>query len=459
MSQPKLIATQLANDPRILEAKRLLLEAAKEHQTQIKTIKEADPALKKSYEATLSEFAEQRGAKLWYPYIGSGCGNGAYVELIDGSIKLDLITGIGVQFMGHGHPVVMEAAFDAATTGTIMQGNLQQNEDSVHLSRLLTRISHLPHCFLSSSGVMAVENGIKIALQKNHPADRILAFERCFAGRTWSNSQITDKPAYREGLPLNISVDYIPFYDPTRPEESTNEAVTALKKHIYRYPKTHAVMIFELVQGEAGFYAGTHDFFRALMEILHEHHIAVLADEVQTFGRLSEPFAFHYFDLAEWVDIVTIGKMSQACATLFNQNYCPRPGLLSQTFTGSTSAIRASIAILETLHNENFYGPDGKIAQLNEYFVNKLEELSQKYPDLIEGPFGIGAMIAFTPFKGDNDKVVAFARELFDAGVMTFIAGSHPTRIRMLIPAGVLTFKDIDLAISLIDHLLSKQKS
>ena len=451
------VADKVMNDPRISRAKQLMKEAIQDHQKEITTIKPANPALKQSYDELLDNFAQQRGAKLWYPYLGSGFGHGAYVELFDGSVKLDMITGIGVQFMGHGHPAIREASIDAAITGTIMQGNLQQNADSVELSQLLTKLSGLPHCFLSSSGAMAVENGIKIALQKNQPANRILAFEHCFAGRTWSNSQITDKPAYREGLPLNISVDYVPFYDPAHPEESTKAAVDTLKKHIARYPKMHAVMIFELVQGEAGFYVGSHDFFKSLMEILREHHIAVMADEVQTFGRLPKPFAFHYFELMDWVDIVTIGKMTQACATLFNQNYCPRPGLLSQTFTGSTAAIRASTNIINTLINEGFYGEEGKNAKLHSYFELKLIELSKKHSGIISGPYGIGAMIAFTPFGGDSEKVVQFARDLFDAGLIVFVAGANPTRIRMLIPAAVLTEADIDLAIKILDEVLSKR--
>lgn len=458
MSDSKLIAEKLRDDPRISRAKQLVEEALQDHQKQIVTIKPADPSLQQKYQELLNEFAQLRGAKLWYPYLGSGFGHGAYVELMDGSIKLDLATGIGVQYMGHGHPALVETTLDTAITGTIMQGNLQQNEDSVRLSQLLTGMAGLPHCFLTSSGAMAVENAIKIALQKNHPANRILSFERCFAGRTWSNSQITDKAAYRDGLPLNVPVDYIPFYDPQHPEESTQHAVEALKKQIARYPKAHAVMCFELIQGEAGFHVGTSEFFRALMEILHEHHIAVLVDEVQTFGRLPRPFAFQYFGLEDLVDIVTIGKMSQICATLFNQNYCPRPGLLSQTFTCSTSAIRASLAILETLQANGFFGEKGRIVEIHDYFTKKLNELSGAHPGLIEGPYGIGAMIAFTPFGGDNDKVIQFARDLFDAGLITFIAGSHPTRIRMLIPAGVLTFKDIDLAVEIMNSVLIKYK-
>ena len=70
---------------------------------------------------------------MYYPYLGSGIGRGALVELADGSVKYDFITGIGVHYMGHNHPALLEAGVDAALTNTVMQGNLQQNVESARL--------------------------------------------------------------------------------------------------------------------------------------------------------------------------------------------------------------------------------------------------------------------------------------------------------------------------------------
>jgi len=56
---------------------------------------------------------------------------------------------------------------------------------------------------------------MKLVLQKHAPADMIVAFERNFAGRTLALAEITDKAAYREGLPLSGRVLYVPFHDPT----------------------------------------------------------------------------------------------------------------------------------------------------------------------------------------------------------------------------------------------------
>lgn len=447
-------AHQLLNDPRITQAKNLLKAAMSEHQKKIQGVRPPDPSKKDSYAQLLAQFNQVRGNKLFFPYIGSGIGNGALVELLDGSVKYDFITGIGPHCLGHSHLDLLEAGIDAALSDIVMQGNLQQNADALEFCELLIHESGLPHCFLSTTGVMANENALKIAFQKNYPANRILAFDRCFLGRSLAASQVTDKPLFREGLPLNYHVDYIPFYDHQRPEESTRQSCEALKKFLKRYPKQHAVMILELVQGEGGFYAGTHEFFAALIEILKNHSIAIFADEIQTFGRTSRLFAFQHFGLDPWVDIVSVGKLSQVCATLYTKEYNPRPGLLSQTFTGSTSALRAGKLIIQKLIHEGYFGPQGKNMQLHDVIVEHLEQISRRHPCLIEGPYGTGVMIAFTPFKGQSVRVNEFVQKLFDAGVMGFVAGSDPTRVRFLIPFGAVTIKDIQEAMHIVEKTL-----
>lgn len=444
----------LISDPRVNEAKKLLREAVLHHRKEITGVRPPKHGLKQSYNELLEAMGALRGQKLWYPYLGSGIGNGPLVELADGSVKYDFIGGIGVHFFGHSHPDLIDATIDAAISNTVMQGHLMQNVDSLILMEKLAKASGLDHCFLTTSGAMANENALKIAFQKNFPAYRVLAFDRCFVGRSTTLSQITDKPAYREGTPRSVFVDYIPFYDAAHPKESTERAVDALKKTIARYPKEHAIMCFEFVQGEGGFYTGSKEFFIALMEILKENNIAVFADEIQSFARTPSLFAFQYFGLDKYVDIASAGKLLQVCATLYNKAYAPKPGLLSQTYTSSTAAIRASTVILDHLLEGGFYGPKGKVQHFHDYFVKKLEALSKKHPQLIRGPFGLGSMIVFTPYDGDAKRTSDFLNRLFDAGLIGFVAGSNPSRVRFLIPTGVIAEKDIDEAIKIIENTL-----
>ncbi len=454
-----LLADKLADDPRIAQAKQLILDALQEHQTQLTSIQPAQPQRQPAYNHAVKQFGQMRGGQLYFPYLGSGFGKGPLVELADGSVKYDFITGIGVHGWGHGHPDLVDAAIDAALCDTIMQGNLQQSQHSANLIQILLDAaqrngSNLSHCFLSTSGAMANENALKMLFQKKQPARRLLAFEGCFMGRTLALAQVTDKAAYRVGLPPTIAVDYVPFFNPQDPQGSTDRALHVLNKHLARYPDQHAAMCFELVQGEGGYYPGHRDFFIALMQCLKSHHIAVMVDEVQTFGRTTELFAFQHFGLDEYVDAVTIGKLSQVCATLFTDEFKPQPGLISQTFTGSTSSIFAAQKIIEGLLDGGYFGHDGKNNCLHQHFVARLQEIAQRQPGCLSGPFGIGAMVAFTPIDGRIETAKKLIAALYAAGVIAFIAGSNPARIRFLIPMGAVTPQDIDAVCEIIEQSL-----
>jgi 4-aminobutyrate aminotransferase-like enzyme len=455
----RLIAELFRSDPRVSQAKKLVLEALSDHRKSLEGIRPPDPQLKKSYHETVDAFGDLRGGALFYPYLGSGIGNGPLVELADGSVKYDFISGIGVHHWGHSHPAIMEATLDAALGDTVMHGNLQQNLESVRLAQTILSAANdsgaaLEHCFFSTSGAMANENALKIVFQKKAPADRLLAFSGCFAGRTLALARVTDRPAYRKGLPPTLSVDYVPFYDPDRPDESIRISVDHVKRHLARYPGKHAAMIFELVQGEGGFHPGSREFFIALIEVLREHKVAIMIDEIQTFGRTERLFAFQRWGLDEFVDIVTIGKLTQVCATLFREEYRPEPGLLSQTFTSSSAAIAAAQVIVTGLLEGGFFGPDGKIARLHEHFAQHLTAIEQRHPELIAGPFGIGAMIAFTPLGGDLERVKRFVHALFHAGVVGFYCGHGTVRARFLPPVGAVTFEQIDEVAEIVERSL-----
>jgi acetylornithine/N-succinyldiaminopimelate aminotransferase len=455
----QLMREKFLSDEKVVKAKQLIKEALAQHQESIEGVKGADSELQALYEKELETIGSLRGGKLWYPYIGSGFGRGALVELRDGSVKYDFISGIGVHYFGHNSLALLDSQIDSALSNTVMQGNLQQNHDSLELLDLLVSTSKMDHCFLTTSGAMACENGFKMLFQKHSPASRLLAFSKCFMGRSLVTSQITDKPAYRQGLPANVHVDYVPFYDYKDPEGSTKRSVAALKEHLKRYPNQYAAMSFELVQGEGGFYPGTKDFFVALMETLKEAGVSIFVDEIQTFARTSQLFAFQYFGLEEYVDLVTIGKVSQVCATLYKDHLSPKPGLLSQTFTASSSAIGASKAMIKHLLEEGFYGDEGRIQRIHDYLSSKLEAISEEDPYLIQGPFGIGSMVAFTVFEGDKDKTLKFLKNLYEMGVIAFLAGDSPARVRFLLPVPAIDVKDIDCVVKICYEALLKTKA
>ena len=450
-------------DPRIVEAKKLIKEALNDHAKDIKGVKPAESELKESYQSLMEKFSKDRGGKLFYDYIGSGIGNGALVELADGSVKYDFITGIGVHYFGHSHPGVVGAQIEGAVTNTTMSGNLQQNIDSPKLYDLILEQANkydggFDHMFMTSSGVMAAENALKMIFQKKNPAHRVIAFEKCFMGRTLAVSNITDKHVYRDGLPQTLSVDYIPFYDANNHQGSIDCTVAMLRKYFARHKGEYAALAMELIQGEGGYWVGHEDFFKAIIEECKKENVSIIVDEVQSFMRTEEMFAFQYFKLDKLVDMVNIGKNSQICATIYKEDHKPRPGLISQTFTSSGSAINAAYYIINEVANNGYLGKDGKINTIHKHFATKLDELNKQLPDFIEGPWGIGGMIGMTLFKGDMAKSKEFTFKLFDNGVLSFIAGANPTRVRFLLPMGAVTTEDIDNVCEIIEKTINEIK-
>lgn len=458
-----LIAVELSKDPRIAQAKSLIQAALQDAKKQLTTVSPPSAERRAHFKDLTERCSQARGGNIYYPYLGSGLGNGALVELEDGSVKYDFITGIGVHYFGHSNEEIVMSSIDAALQDTVMQGHLQQNTDQLILMELFLELAQkngasLDHCFLTSTGATANENAMKIIFQKNFPANRMLAFKKCFAGRTLALAQMTDKALYRDGLPSVLNVDYLPFYRADDHDGSIRRAVKVLKSHIARFPGLHAGMCMELVQGEGGYFPGNTEFFKAIIDVLKENNIAVWFDEVQTFGRTIEPYAFQYFGLDGLVDVVTVGKMSQVCATIYRDHYKPRPGLVSQTFTSSTAAIRASQVVLEALKSGGLCGDSGKIMQLHEAFTGHLENMSKAFPGEFTGPYGLGAMVAFTVFDGDFVKAKEFANKLFENGVISFIAGKEPTRIRFLMPVMAVTIEDIDEVCQLITSTMKEMK-
>ncbi|PQO25759.1 acetylornithine aminotransferase [Blastopirellula marina] len=458
MESEMLIAQQLLSDPRVAQATELLTTALVEHSANLR---HCGPKAELSvpYQKWLEVFAELRGNSLFFPFLGSGAGQGALVELADGSVKYDMITGIGVHAMGHANPDLLAELIPAVLSDTIMQGNLQQNTESLLLSKQLVTLANrqgaaLDHCFLSSSGAIANENAFKVLFQHRNGSSRILAFENAFAGRTHLTGQVTDRPKNREGQPLTVPVDYVPFFDEEHPTESTEATRKALNKYLQRYPDAHCGFIMELVQGEGGYYSAPREYFVAICQLLRKHEIPVFFDEIQTFGRTYAPFAFQMLELDAFADVVSVGKMSQVCATFFRKELNPKPGLLSQTFTSSTTAIIAARWILRKLAEGDFYGQKGRIAEIHSRFVSRFEAIHAKAPDRIRGPWGIGGMVAFTPMNGSAEAAKKVLYALYEAGVIAFVAGAGPARVRFLPPFLSLTNDEIENVCDILESVL-----
>ena len=411
-------------------------------QQKLNQIKIADTDKKEVLSIALKEYESLKGRGFFYPFMASGKGHGPFVELIDGSVKYDLINAIGVNLLGHSHPIYIKANLEAATSDTMMAGNLLSYQEPYELTKTLinsVKKSRLKHFWFSCSGSFAGDTALKILWQKKAPNYRLIAFQKSFAGRSIAMQDVTYNQAYREGMPQSISVDHVPHFNYKDPENSLKNTIAALNELILKNGNTYCALTIELIQGEAGFIYGTKEYYEGLFQWAREHGIYIWVDEVQSFARTHELFAFQMFGLDEYVDVVTVGKVLQACGTFYTEELNPKPGLIAGTFNGSIASLNAGKAIVRYLNEGNFYGENGRIKELETKFKEHFRKLAEgSCRGKIPYYGGVGTMLSFEIGDGSNDTTNKFMKKLFENGIISFSAGKDPTRVRFLLPLPLL---------------------
>jgi 4-aminobutyrate aminotransferase-like enzyme len=300
---------ELRNSAKIDSLVGNLVEQVVSLSRRIDGVKPPDPAMESQASKEIQQLGQVRSRPLFYNYIGSGLGRGPYVELEDGSVKLDLINGIGIHLFGHSHPRVMQATLKGALSDIVQQGNLQPNTEYLKFSdKLLSvakRNSRLNYVWLSTCGTMANENALKMSRQKKRGTKMILTFKNAFAGRSTMMTEITDNPAFKVGIPEYGEILRLPFYNPVDPKDKT---LNALKEHVAKHENNICCFVFEPMLGEGGYRAANREFYIPLLDFCRSKGIPIWADEIQTFTRTGNFFAFETHGIGEYIDICTIAK-------------------------------------------------------------------------------------------------------------------------------------------------------
>ena len=219
-------------------------------------------------------------------------GRGTHVWDADGKEYVDLLGGIAVNALGHGHPALV----DAVTTQLQTLGHVSNffaTEPQIGLAeKLLALLSPVVEegalapvskppgkVFFTNSGTEANEAAFKLTRRTGRT--QIVAAEGGFHGRTMGALALTSKAAYREPFePLPGDVTFVPYGD----EQALAEAVT----------ERTAAILLEPIQGEAGVEVPPEGYLAAARRIADQHGALLWLDEIQTgMGRTGQWFAHH----------------------------------------------------------------------------------------------------------------------------------------------------------------------
>ncbi|QDH11289.1 acetylornithine transaminase [Nocardioides dongxiaopingii] len=279
-------------------------------------------------------------------------GAGAHVWDTDGTEYVDLLGGIAVNALGHGHPALVEAVTaQLSTLGHISNffASPPQVELAETLLALVTGGAPAPvpgaapgKVFFTSSGTEAVEAAFKLTRRTGRT--HVVAAEGGFHGRTMGALALTSKEAYRTPFePLPGHVTFVPYGD----AEALAAAVT---------DQTAAVLL-EPIQGEAGVVVPPDGYLARAREITTEHGALLWFDEIQTgAGRTGLWFEHHRSGVVP--DVVTLAKGLAggfpigACLALGASADLIQPGNHGSTFGGNPVACAAALAVLATIEAE-----------------------------------------------------------------------------------------------------------
>lgn len=276
------------------------------------------------------------------PAITLVSGAGAEVTDSEGRTHIDLLAGIAVNALGHGHPAVVQAVSEQiATLGHV--SNLYASQPVIDVAAgLIDRFGDPDaRVFFCNSGTEANEAAFKIARATGR--SRIFAAEHGFHGRTMGALALTGQPDKRKKFePMPAGVEYYTYGD--------IESFPPLDDDV-------AAIFLEPIQGETGVVPAPDGFLAQVRQLCDEHGILMICDEVQTgVGRTGEFFAFQHDNVRP--DVVTMAKglggglPMGACIAAGKAAKLFQPGDHGCTFGGNPVTCAAARVVLDVVDKQ-----------------------------------------------------------------------------------------------------------
>jgi 4-aminobutyrate aminotransferase len=376
-------------------------------------------------------------------------GRGCFLYDETGQAYLDFTSGIGVTSTGHCHPRVVEAA--QAQVSQLIHGQYAIVRHDPLLA-LVDRLgdfvpAELTSLFFANSGSEAIEAAVRLA--RNHTGrQNIIVFQGSFHGRTLGASAMTTSGTrFRAAAsgPLPPGIVIAPFPAPFRygwDQETADRFCLRELDHILATitaPSDTAAILFEPVQGEAGYQPGSAYFFQSLAARAREHGIVLIADEVQAgIGRTGRFWACEHFGVNP--DIVVFAKGIASGFPLSGMAARPNimsgalPGSQGGTFSANAVACAAAVETLNVIEDENLVD-NARIR--GQQLRAGLETTAKRHPS-IGDVRGIGLMQAseFVDSNGNPAPLVARAvlKAAFERNLIILTCGPFGNIIRMIPP-------------------------
>jgi len=371
-------------------------------------------------------------------------GKGSYLFSTDKKKYLDFVQGIAVNSLGHSHPKLIKT-IKIQSKKLWHVSNAFQIPEGEKLAEKLCKKTFADFVMFQNSGAEATEAAVKVARRYFYSIgkpkkNRILCVKNSFHGRTLAAIFASGSKKMTEGFGPKI-----PGFDHFRFGNHDS-----LKKKINK--NTAAIMV-ETVMGEGGIKVIPDWCLRELRQLCNKKKILLILDEVQCgVARSGDFFAFEKSKVKP--DIVPIAKGIGGGfpigAVLMNKKVASgmTVGSHGSTFGGNPLAMTVGNTVMDIVSKKSFLN---NIKKLSKYFLEKLNSIKSKHPDIIKEIRGRGLLIGIQL----HNNPTLFIKKLMDYKLLTIRAAENV--IRILPPLNVKK-KEIDIALKIISKVCNDLK-
>lgn len=330
---------------------------------------------------------------------------------------------------------------------------------------------YFKYAFFIEGGALAVENTLKAAFDwkvrknfkkgyKEEKGSKIIHFKQAFHGRSGYTLSLTNTDPNK--------IMYFPKFDwpritnpkvtfPLNEEnlanviKAENQAIEEIKQAIVNNKDDIAGLILEPIQGEGGDNHFRKEFFLQLRRICDENEILFILDEVQTGIAMTGKMWAHMHYVQP--DIISFGKKTQVCGILsttrideVEDNVFHKSTRINSTWGGNLVDMFRFKRILEIIEEDNLVE---NCATVGAHLLDKISELSLKYPDKVSSPRGLGLFCAFDCRDAAmRDKIHT---ESMKNGMLILGCGEKSIRFR---PPITMKKENIDEGMIILDKII-----
>jgi 4-aminobutyrate aminotransferase len=228
-------------------------------------------------------------------------GKGCRVTDGKGRSYLDFFAGILTNMLGYDVPEVRDAVERQIASGVVHTSTLYLIRNQVELAEKIVKLSGIQNAkvFFTNSGTEANETALLACLTARQ-ANQVLAMRGSYHGRSFGAVSVTGVAAWKMSSHDPFGTHYLHGTDRQLPQYRSLSDADYIKACVEDlrallsaaiHPADVGCLLAEPVQGVGGFTMAPDGLLAAYKEVLDEHGILLISDEVQTgWGRTGAHF-------------------------------------------------------------------------------------------------------------------------------------------------------------------------